>query len=164
MKNPAFWIVAFLFLGACSNSTEPGPPSDNINGEVAVRKTLQMISGTIIKSELEVENGVRIWEVRVELQNGARVKIHYLAESGALKEAEGYAGPFDYQLDPGGGLLPYARAREIALHARNGQILSWKLEEDESDNRWEYRFFIQMDREVRVRIDARSGSVINISD
>lgn len=164
MRRFGLVMLIFLLPQACSDATAPELQSGSINGEIAVQKALQMINGTIIKSELEVEDGRQVWEVRMELQNGARIKIHYLAENGQLKEAEGYVGPFDYQLNPGMGLLAYAEARTIALNARNGQILSWKLEEDESDNRWEYRFFIQMDREVRVRIDARSGSVIDISD
>jgi uncharacterized membrane protein YkoI len=57
-------------------------------------------------------------------------------------------------------LIDYSNAKAVALAARNGVITEWKLEKDESDNRWEYRFFISPEWEIRI--DATTGVVLRI--
>lgn len=80
-----------------------------------------------------------------------------------IREIHGLTGPFEYDLNPGNNLLLYQDIRIIALNAKSGSITSWKLEKDESDNRWEYRFFITAnDGNWELRISAVDGQVLRI--
>jgi uncharacterized membrane protein YkoI len=83
--------------------------------------------------------------------------------TGNIREIHGLTGPFDYSLDPGNGLMSYQDIRAIALNAKSGNIASWKFEKDESDNRWEYRFFITAGNgNWELRISAVDGQVLRI--
>jgi hypothetical protein len=104
-----------------------------------------------------------LWEVKVLTSSGALIKFEYFEMTGNIREIHGLTGPFDYNLDPGNGLMLYQDIRVIALNAKSGDITSWKLEKDESDNRWEYRFFITADdANWELRISAVDGQVLRI--
>ena len=72
------------------------------------------------------------------------LKIKYRVDDGTMVEIKGTSPSFEYEVQPGMNLINYSNAKAVALNARNGVIPEWKLEKDESDNRWEYRFFIVM--------------------
>lgn len=73
---------------------------------------------------------------------------------------KGTSPSFDYEVQPGMNLINYSTAKTIALNVKNGDIIDWKLEKDESDNRWEYRFLISLEWEIRI--DAATGVVLRI--
>jgi uncharacterized membrane protein YkoI len=58
-------------------------------------------------------------------------------------------------------LINYSTAKGIALGAVNGNIIEWKLEKDESDNNWQYRFEIGSSE---VRINASTGNIIRVKN
>ena len=68
---------------------------------------------------------------------------------------------FEYEIEPGNGLINYSSAKSIALGAVNGSIIEWKLEKDVSDNNWQYRFEIGSSE---VRINASTGAVISVKN
>ena len=52
-----------------------------------------------------------------------------------------------------------------ALNAVDGNILEWKLEKDESDNNWQYRFEIESaGNNFEVRINAVTGTILRIKN
>ena len=77
-----------------------------------------------------------------------------------MVEIKGTSPSFEYEVQPGMNLIDYSSAKVVALSAKNGVILEWKLEKDESDNRWKYRFFISPEWEIRI--DATTGVVLRI--
>ncbi len=80
-----------------------------------------------------------------------------------MVEMKGTSPSFEYEVQPGMNLIDYSNAKAVALNARNGVISEWKLEKDESDNRWEYRFFIRnAGQDWEIRIDATTGVVLRI--
>ena len=156
-------LLMMMLLQACSDSaTDPASAPQSMSNTEAALKTTQILSGSVTNVHQEFEDGVMIWEVKMTAPGGGELKFEYFAESGNLKEIHGLSPSFDYEVNPGMGLILYSAAKQAALAAQNGQITSWKLEEDESDTRWEYRFFITSDRDSEVRIDASNGDVVRI--
>jgi uncharacterized membrane protein YkoI len=148
---------------ACSEDVNISDSNSNITETQAVQKAQQTNSGTVIKTELTTHNGVKVWEVYMVSSSGGELKIKYRVDDGTMVEMKGTSPSFEYEVQPGMNLIDYSNAKAIALNARDGVIIEWKLENDESDNRWEYRFFIQSAGEDwEIRIDATTGVVLRI--
>jgi uncharacterized membrane protein YkoI len=109
---------------------------------------------------LTTHNGVKVWEVYMITLSGSELKIKYRVDDGTMVEMKGTSPSFEYEVQPGMNLIDYSAAKSIALNTRNGEIQLWKLEKDEGDNRWEYRFFIS--QEWEIRINASTGVVLRI--
>ena len=165
MLKKSFSIAAFIVfaisLSACKNEiSQPQPMMDDSR---AVQKTLNSVQSTLVSVNRINTNQYGIWEVKVVTSSGALIKFEYFESTGNIREIHGLTGPFDYTLDPENGLMLYQDVRVIALTAKPGSITSWKLEKDESDNRWEYRFFISaIDGNWELRINAATGQLLRV--
>lgn len=92
------------------------------------------------------------------------LKLKFCIDDGTMVELKGISASFEYDVEPGMNLINYSVAKSVALNAKNGEIQEWKLEKDESDNRWEYRFFIRSaGQDWEIRIDATAGVVLRIT-
>ena len=163
MFQKSFFILSLIlsvsFTNACSEDVNNSNNS-SITETQAIQKAKQTNPGTVTKTELTTHNGVRVWEVYMITSSGGELKIKYRADDGTMVEMKGTSPSFDYEAQPGMNLIDYSNAKAIALNTRNGTIIEWKLEKDESDNRWEYRFFISTEWEIRI--DATTGVVLRI--
>lgn len=157
----AVGIIFSLTLNiACSENVNNPDSDSNINKTQAVQKAQQTNSGTVTKTESTIHDGVKVWEVYMITTSGGELKIKYRVDNGTLVEMKGTSPSFDYEVQPGMNLINYSTAKTIALNVKNGDIIDWKLEKDESDNRWEYRFIISLEWEIRI--DAATGVVLRI--
>lgn len=155
-----FFVIPILIIG-CKN--EISAPLTSMSETQAVQKTLLSVQSNLVSVQRIKTNDNGIWEVKVITASGALIKFEYFESNGQIREIHGLTGPFDYNLDPGNGLMLYQDVRAIALNAKAGNITSWKLEKDESDNRWEYRFFITAsDGKWELRINAETGQILRI--
>ena len=93
--------------------------------------------------------------------DGGIVKFEYQLNSNELREVKGLSSSFDYEIEPGNGLINYSSAKSVAFGVVNGSIIEWKLERDESDNNWQYRFYIS---NSEVRINATNGNILRIKN
>ena len=93
--------------------------------------------------------------------DGGIVKFEYQLNSNELREVKGLSSSFEYEIEPGNGLINYSSAKSIALGAVIGSISEWKLEKDVSDNNWQYRFQIGSSE---VRINAINGNIIRVKN
>jgi len=153
-------ILSLSLTIACSEDVNSTNNSSTITDTQAIQKAKQTNSGTVTKTELTTHNGVKVWEVYMITLSGGELKIKYRVNDGTMVEMKGTSPSFDYEVQPGMNLIDYSNAKAIALNARNGAITEWKLEKDESDNRWEYRFLISPEWEIRI--DATTGVVLRI--
>ena len=153
-------ILNFFINTAFSEDVSSSNNSFPITETQAVKKAKQLNSGTVTKTELTTHNDVKVLEVYMITSSGGELKIKYRIDDGTMVEIKGTSPSFDYEVQPGMNLIDYSNAKAVALNARNGVITEWKLEKDESDNRWEYRFFITQDWEIRI--DAATGVVLRI--
>lgn len=152
-------ILSVTFTNACSEDVNNSNNS-SITETQAIQKAKQTNPGTVTKTELTTHNGVKVWEVYMITSAGGELKIKYRVDDGTMVEMKGTSPSFDYEVQPGMNLINYSAAKAIALNMRNGEIQLWKLEKDESDKRWEYRFFISPEWEIRI--DASTGVVLRI--
>lgn len=156
-------ILLITLNTACSEDVNSSNSGSQISDIQAIQKAKQVNSGTVIKTELTTHNGVKVWEVYMITLSGGELKIKYRVDDGTMVEMRGTSPSFEYEVQPGMNLIDYSAAKSIALNTRNGEIQLWKLEKDESDNRWEYRFFILSGgQDWEIRIDAATGVVLRI--
>ena len=108
--------------------------SSPITEEQVVQKARQMIEGTVIKTEITTENGIKVYEVNMTAPSGGELKIKYRIDDGTMVEIKGISASFDYEVEPGINLINYSEAKSVAVNAKNGEIKEWKLEKEESNN------------------------------
>lgn len=162
-RNFLFVTIAAvsLLVTACKN--EVNEPAPQMSDNQAVQKSIASVPSNLVSVNRIKSNDDGLWEVKVLTSSGALIKFEYFEMTGNIREIHGLTGPFDYNLDPRNGLMLYQDVRVIALNAKSGNITSWKLEKDESDNRWEYRFFISdNDGNWELRIHAQTGQVLRV--
>jgi uncharacterized membrane protein YkoI len=162
MKNsihPLILIFSFLTLFSCNESSENKPDVP----QSVIDKSLNLFEGEVVEKELETEDGVNSWEVKIEDSNGSVLKIYWSVSNEALVKMEGEKGPFDYEIVPGMGLINYSAAKTFAIAAvKNNAIIGWKLQKEDSFiNKWVYTF--EMEKSggtTKVYIDAENGDVL----
>lgn len=121
---------------------------------------------TFIEAEVERENGVIVWEVKV-LASGAEIRVYIVPETLAIWELQSKEPPYAGDLDPGLGLVTLQAARATAVTASGqpaSQLERWQLQRDESNARWQWRFRFGGADDVRVRVDAATGDVARLDD
>jgi uncharacterized membrane protein YkoI len=156
-------ILTFAFNNACSDDANNPMGSSTITETQAIQKAQLTNSGTVTRTELTTHNGVKVWEIYMTTSTGGELKIKYRVDNGTMVEMKGISPSFEYEVQPGMNLINYSAAKSASLNVKSGQIKNWKLEKNESDNRWEYRFFILASgQEWEIRIDASSGVLLRI--
>jgi uncharacterized membrane protein YkoI len=154
------FFLGTILLTACQEN----PTSATTSGgqAVVVTKTTTMTKGSGSVVSTVKNDDTKHWEVKVDMPgDGGIVKFEYLLNSNELKEVKGLSSSFEYEIEPGNGLINYSSAKSIALGAVSGSIIEWKLEKDESDNNWQYRFEIG---NSEVRINATNGNILRIKN
>lgn len=123
---------------------------------------LALVPGSaFIEAEPERENGVIVWEVKVQA-SGAEIRVYIVPETLAVWELQSKEPPFAGDLDPGQGLVTLQAARATAVTASGrpvAELVRWQLQRDESDARWQWRFRFEGATDARVRVDAVTGAV-----
>jgi uncharacterized membrane protein YkoI len=156
----SLFLSGTILLSACSESSTTAPSTSGQDDVIAKTTAMTKGSGSVVSA---VKNDdTQHWEVRIDMPgDGGIVKFEYQLNSNELREVKGLSSSFEYEIEPGNGLINYSSAKSIALGAANGSIIEWKLEKDVSDNNWQYRFEIGGSE---VRINAATGTVIRIKN
>ncbi|MFZ1520427.1 MAG: PepSY domain-containing protein [Ignavibacteriaceae bacterium] len=154
----SLFLSGTILLTACSENSTTAPTSSGQDDVVTKTTAMTKGSGSVVST---IKNDdTQHWEVRVDMPgDGGIVKFEYQLNSNELREVKGLSSSFEYEIEPGNGLINYSTAKGIALGAVNGNIIEWKLEKDESDNNWQYRFEIGSSE---VRINASTGNIIRV--
>ena len=156
----SLFLTGTILLTACSENSTTEPTS-GLQDDV-VTKTTVMTKGRGSVVSTVKNDDTQHWEVKVDMPgDGGIVKFEYHINSKELREVKGLRPSFDYEIEPGNGLINYSAAKSIALGAVSGSIIEWKLEKDESDNMWQYRFQIGSSE---VRINATNGNIVRIKN
>lgn len=158
-------LISVFFLGtilltACQENSTTAP---SIGGQDdVITKTATMTNGSGLVVSTIKNDDTQHWEIKVDMPgNGGIVKFEYQLNSNELREVKGLSSSFEYEIEPGNGMINYSVAKGIALDAVSGSINEWKLEKDVSDNNWQYRFYIS---NSEVRINAVTGNIIRIKN
>lgn len=163
MKKLAIYSLSLLFAGflfSCSDDEEQTIVP--INEQQAASKALTMTSGTVISTDPDTTSaGAIYYDVEVRTSAGAIIEFEYFQADGSLKSIEGDSGPFDYEVNPGMGLMLYSAARTKALNTHAGAITGWDLVKG-SSGIWTYTFEIETDsNSFTVKINAQTGEIIS---
>ena len=125
---------------------------------------LEIVAGEVVHSEKKGKGDRSYYKIFIETEGGAIVRLKLELE-GDLIEVKGKDEPFDYEVEPGDGLINFSEAKEIALEEVGGELDEWKLRMKETDDMllWIYQFEIQDgDVEWEVKIDALTGEVLEV--
>lgn len=154
----SFLLLLFLSCGKNDDNSPLVPQS-------AVNKALNVFPGEVIEKSRETEEGIESWEIKIKNPNASIVAFYYAVSNLDLVKMEGDQGPFDYDLNPGMGLIYYSEARTAAIAAvKNNTITRWELKkESKFINKWVYSFEISNSgNTLKVYIDAENGEVLEI--
>lgn len=107
--------------------------------------------------ELEYSDGSERWEWSVKtLVDGTDHKVKIDADSGDIIKHEKDSTDDEEKAIDLDDPMPFSEAKDIALDARDGRIVSWKYEWD--DGRYEYEFDIEADGQTEeVNVNAETG-------
>lgn len=156
----SLFLTGTIFVTACQENSTTSPTSGGQDDVITKTTAMTKGSGSVV-STIKNDN-TNHWEVRVDMPgDGGIVKFEYQLNSNELREVKGLTPSFEYEIEPGNGLINYSSAKSIALGAVSGSIIEWKLEKDESDNNWQYRFYIS---NSEVRINATNGNIIRVKN
>jgi uncharacterized membrane protein YkoI len=154
-------FLVFTALACKDNSTDP---STSLQTEQSlIQKSTSMSGGTFVESR-KFDDGSQKFEVKVDMPgDGGIVKFEYHMLNGAIREIQGLTPSFEYEITPEMGLINYSVVKSIALNAKSGTVTFWKLQKDESDNMWQYRFdILSGGTEWEIRINAANGTVVRV--
>ena len=156
----SLFLSGTILLTACSESSTTAPTIGGQDDVVTKTTTMTKGSGSVVST---IKNDdTQHWEVKVDMPgDGGIIKFEYLLGTNELREVKGLSSSFEYEIEPGNGLINYSSAKSIALGAVSGSIIEWKLEKDLSDNNWQYRFEIG---NSEVRINATNGNILRIKN
>ncbi len=163
MKYKTLFLSLILLAGlfACSKTDDPAPQVP----DSVIDDSIEMFAGDILESKQVTEDGMELWEVKIQNTDGAVVRFYWTVSLNKLHEIDGQESPFNYEVIPGNGLITYSAAKLVAIAAiKNNNLLRWQLEQ-ESDfaNKWVYRFeFANGSDEVRVFVDGATGDILEI--
>ncbi len=168
MKNQIIAVLTMFLIvvsaQACKdNSTDS---STELHSEQLLIQKSASMSGGIPVDSRKYNDGLPKFEVKIDMPgDGGIVKFEYHLTNGALREIQGLTPSFDYEIVPEMGLINYSAAKSIALNAKSGAVTFWKLQKDESDNIWQYRFdILSAGTEWEVRINAVNGNVLRVKN
>ena len=156
----SIFFLGTILLIACQENSTTAPAIGGQDDVVAKTTVMTKGSGSILST---IKNDdTNHWEVKVDMPgDGGIVKFEYLLGTKDLRGVKGLTPSFEYEIEPGNGLINYSVAKGIAIGAVSGNIIEWKLEKDESDNNWQYRFYIS---NSEVRINATNGNILRIKN
>lgn len=150
-------IVGMLGMMSCSEDDSFMQAPDS-----AVNKALALISGTVVDSEPETEEGIAAWKVEIRTDQGAEVEVYCRQDNGALLRIDGESGPFDYNIDPGNSMIDFDQAKTIGSGVTSEDLVEWRLRiEDKYNNIWVYRLEYA---QSTVFISAVDGNVLEVEN
>ena len=161
-----FFILVFINLvlvfNSCNqsdNESNPEAPEDLLN------KSLAYFDGEVIQKKIEIEEGVEVWIITIQNNNGSKVKFYWTVNNGSLVKIEGATGPFDYEIQLGQDLINFSTAQTVAVSAiKNDSIEKWRLKQEEDFiDKWIFTFEFNDDGGAqKVYIDAEVGDILQI--
>ena len=109
--------------------------------------------------EIEYSKSGDMWEWSIKtLVDGTDHEVKINADTGDMTEHEEDSTDDHEEAIDLDDPMPFSEAKDIALDARDGRIISWKYEWD--DNRYEYEFDIESDGNTyEVNVNAENGDV-----
>ncbi len=168
MKRIFSYFLMVLFAGAfvaCGDDDEMDGPLTQVQAESFALSAITGTSGSITSSDVDTTStNLLYYDIDIVTTEGAVLEFEYYQADRSLKSIEGDSGPFDYEVNPGMGLVPFSIARAAALGTisdGSGEILRWDLEFDNSRNIWVYTLEIMDGNEVEstILINASTGTI-----
>lgn len=151
-------LLGLTVMMACSDETEPTV----MISQDAEMSALELIEGTVREKEKEKEEGVAAWKVEVITTGGAEIEFYFSQEDNSLLRIDGESAPFDYDLNPGNGLLSFQEALAIAANETDQSLEEWRLRrEDKYNNAWVYS--LEYDN-IKIIINAKTGAILMLDE
>ena len=149
------------FFSGCEKEVIAPDQADVLDTPESAEEAAAALTGGVAGSAEEVdEDGHALWEVYVDMPNGAELEVLLFVDSGDLFEIKDDSGPFDYDdLDPLPGQLTYSQGREVALGTVAGDQTFWEVKF--TDDGYFYEFYVREagDQLWEIKLWADDGEV-----
>ena len=141
-----------------------GPGGTHSNPPDKVKEfSLSLFPGTIIHSAKHHGFGQTIWEIIIESESTAVLKLWILEDPLSVDEMIGDKGPFDYNIEPGDPYISLTAAREIAGSEVAGVLVHWAFHTffDENQLFHVYKLIIETSEDrIELVIHAETGEIL----
>ncbi len=155
-------LLGLSMLVACSGSDDKNPEApQNI-----VDKSLGIFDGTVQEKKGTSEEGVDVWEIKIQNNAGSIVTFYWIRSNEELLKMTGTTSPFDYDLTPVQGVINFSAAKTFAIQAaKNINIVQWVFRQEQDYNDvWVYTFEItDPDGNIQVLIKGTNGDTLAIN-
>jgi len=154
----------FVFILACSiclSCEEQFGLGNNDIPQKYIDNSLQIFPGTVIEAAAEIVDGVGVFKILIENNEGALIAFYWQKSYYILYQAVGSKGPFNYKLDLPLDVILFSTAKYLAFESNSTEILeSWKLFRDKSsNNELVYQFKLKNNAEP-ITLKASSGDLL----
>ncbi len=152
------YLPIFLMMIACQEPFESG--NENVPDSL-IENSKTLFLGDVTEMTSTKLNGVSVWKITVENDNGSVVVFYWRRAYTNLYVIEGTKGPFDYSLKPPFDVINFSSARFLATsNFEVGNITSWTFEPSPTKTMtWFYKFNGD-GKDSPLVLDAGSGVVI----
>lgn len=145
-----------------SKSTSGRIMDDEIKTSI-MEKVKEVFTQAVFVDDIddEIERGIPVWEVEIELSNGGDIDFYISKDLLEVVKIEGDDDFEGIEVNPGGDFITLSEAVAAAKNTYNGEIEEWELELDNGTS-WMYEFEFEDDGaydDPEVHVDAFSGNV-----
>lgn len=156
------WLLTLVLLGLLFCSCEEQFQSENSQiFDKTVENSLQIFPGNVIETSSEKLNGVEVWRILIENDDGAQIEFFWQKSYHILYEVAGIKSPFNYELDLPLDVILFSTARFLAFESKANQELdSWNLYRNATaDNELVFQFNLKNNPEPII-LRASSGELL----
>ncbi len=137
----------------------------------AIEIAYSAIDAEVVRAEKKYVSERLLWRLNIQARSGSSIVMSILTGEGRITEVKSDEGPFDYDLDPGQGLIRFSEAKTVAEKEAGTVILKWKLAETSSGFQYHFWFFtkggpaqFKMNAKTGERIMKKKGKKKSTSD
>ncbi len=166
-------ITLVIIISALNNSNSAGSNylhfkySETVNNFLdtnvkignAIEYAGTIIVGDVVKAEKKFKKNIQIWILNIHLPSGGFVEMEISASEKKILQIKADEGPFEYDLEPGEGIVSFNSAKKNAEDHSGLKILKWVLKQNKE--KYEYNFWVfTKSGKAQVKIDAGTGDLI----
>lgn len=125
----------------------------------AAEYVMRFCDGEVTKAEIKFKKDIPIWKVDLLTKDRGSVKFEMSAFDKSLIRIDASEGPFNYEIKPDNGMIPFSEAQRTAEDHTGLKTLKWNLFKNKKN--WEYNFWLFIKSgKAQVRINAETGEIV----
>ena len=137
--------------------------ADTLTGSNSIVQAIAIansaVDAEIVKAEKKYVSERLVWRLNLQLPAGSALVLNISVNENRITDAKGDEGPFEYDFDPGQGLMRFSEAKASAEKESGAGILKWRLSESAAGFRYQFWIFAK-GGPAQYKLDAKTGERI----